>query len=63
MSSVSVKALSSTRRAKAPVKENESWDHIQDTGERKKAQNRIAQRSYRKYTLFLIIWINFVAKD
>ena len=55
MSSVLVKKMSNTKRAKAPVKENESWDHIQDTGERKKAQNRIAQRSYRKYTFLLIV--------
>lgn len=54
-SPVSIKATSCIRGGKATAKTNESWDHIQDLGQRKKVQNRIAQRSYRKYTSLLIV--------
>ncbi|MCJ1264137.1 hypothetical protein MMC22_004008 [Lobaria immixta] len=47
----SVKAASSTVEGRKTSKNEESWDHIQDAGLRKKAQNRIAQRLYRKYTI------------
>ena len=47
----SVRAASSTVAKNS--KNEEGWDHIQDAGLRKKAQNRIAQRLYRKYTISL----------
>jgi uncharacterized protein YydD (DUF2326 family) len=48
-------------RASSKTFPNEDWTKVSDNVERRRMQNRIAQRKYRKYVSYLLL--NYILND